>query len=222
METPIYVRDVGLKYYTPQSKCRRMFCEYICQCGKLFTAAKYKVDVGHTKSCGCLKVINASTLNVTHNKSKHPLFSVWSNMHQRCYNTNNVNYKDYGARGIDIELSWHDINNFIEDMFPSYLQGLSLDRIDNNAGYSKSNCRWTTQTEQTRNTRILRKNNTTSFRGVSFNKNAQKYTAQITIKGKKVHLGYFLTPLEAANAFDTYVITNALGHTTNFGSVCSA
>ena len=196
-----------------------MFCEYLCQCGNLFTATKYKVDVGHTKSCGCIKVSSASTLNVTHSRSKHPLFNVWSNMHQRCYNINNPSYKEYGARGIDIDLYWHNIDNFIKDMFPSYKQGLSLDRINNNSGYSKSNCRWVTQTIQSRNTRVLRKDNTTSFRGVSFNKNAQKYTAQITIKGKKVHLGYFFTAIEAANAFDTYVITNALEHTTNFGSV---
>jgi len=73
-------------------------------------------------------------------------------MFDRCYNNKNKSYEYYGGRGITVSLEWHDFKQFAIDMAGSY-EGLSIDRIDNNLGYSKNNCRWATDKEQTRNAR---------------------------------------------------------------------
>jgi hypothetical protein len=73
-------------------------------------------------------------------------------MKQRCCNPNNSDYEHYGGRGISYPLEWDDFENFYADMGPRP-EGHSIDRIDNNADYSKDNCRWAPQHQQTRNTR---------------------------------------------------------------------
>lgn len=137
-------------------------------------------------------------------------------MMQRCYNTKNKNFEYYGGRGILVDTAWHNIDNFIYDMYPSFQKGLTLDRINNNLGYSRDNCRWVNQSTQSRNIRVIRSNNTSKFKGVSYNKNSNKYTAQISIKGIKIHLGTYENALEAALVYDNYIIINNLEHTKNF------
>lgn len=77
-------------------------------------------------------------------------------MMRRCYDPNYTGYALYGGRGIEVCKSWHAINNFIADMDSTYSPGLTLDRIDNNKGYCKKNCRWVTLTEQARNKRHIK------------------------------------------------------------------
>ena len=60
-------------------------------------------------------------------------------------------YNEYGGRGIYVCDEWLNVKNFINDMFPTYIEGLTLDRINNDFGYFKENCRWATQQEQTLN-----------------------------------------------------------------------
>lgn len=84
------------------------------------------------------------------------IYYSWSNMKRRC---NNKNDKDYGGRGISYDKKWEDFMGFYEDMFSTYKNGLTLDRIDNNGNYCKSNCRWATRKQQNRNTRKNRRFN---------------------------------------------------------------
>ena len=74
--------------------------------------------------------------------SGHPMYSIWWAMMQRCYRANCRNYGRYGGRGILVDASWHDVRQFIADMSPRPNGGI-LDRIDNDSGYCKENCRWT-------------------------------------------------------------------------------
>lgn len=86
-------------------------------------------------------------------KHKHPLYSIWENMKKRCNNKNNRCYKLYGGRGIKVCKRWNKFIHFKDDMLDSYKKGLKLERLDNNKGYSKVNCKWATSAEQARNQR---------------------------------------------------------------------
>jgi len=74
-------------------------------------------------------------------------------MLDRCSNPKNSRWKDYGGRGIAVCARWQHFENFVKDM-GKRPDGLTLDRIDNDLGYFKANCRWTTLTEQSRNRRF--------------------------------------------------------------------
>ena len=76
----------------------------------------------------------------------------WYNMHQRCENPRDISYKNYGGRGLGIIKRWKEFDEFLKDMGPCP-PGLTLDRKDNDKGYTKRNCRWATKAEQNRNRR---------------------------------------------------------------------
>ena len=81
------------------------------------------------------------------------IYGSWYAMKQRCGNPNNKQYKDYGGRGITYDPKWEQFENFKLDMIEGYEKGLTIDRIDNNNGYSKANCRWSTRKRQNWNKR---------------------------------------------------------------------
>jgi len=125
-----------------------------CECGKESTIIGSALIKGTTTSCGCVK--KAGQYNVIHghkrvgNTSK--AYSVWSNMKSRCSNPILSQYKNYGGRGITVCERWNNFESFLEDMGEPE-GGLQIDRIDNDKGYSKDNCRWTTRSVNTRNSR---------------------------------------------------------------------
>lgn len=133
----------------------------VCECGSTKTVSSSSLLTGTTQSCGCLLIEARISANTTHGLTGNPMLGLWEKMMARCYCKTNAAYDRYGGRGIFVEQSWHDVQNFIADMGPKP-EGMSLDRKNNDGPYSKENCRWATPVEQGRN---KRNNRLLEFRG---------------------------------------------------------
>lgn len=118
-----------------------------CSCGNTHEVLEYYLEKGLTKSC------RHCYLNLS-----HPLaYNSWRAINSRCYNPKDKNFHNYGGRGIIVSKPWQEFINFINDMKdPPILNGkrLTIDRLDVNGNYEKSNCRWATSLEQSDNKRI--------------------------------------------------------------------
>ena len=206
----ILLKDLGMRYPTQKSKKKARYGLFKCFCGNEFEVIIQSTKRKCSKSCGCAKG------NLKHNLYGHSLYKVWNNMNQRCNNPKNTFYKNYGGRGIKVCDEWLNVENFIRDMYPTFKEGLTIDRKDNNIGYSKENCRWVDSNIQSRNTRKIRTNNVSGYRGVSWKSKNKKWVAQIVVDSKKIHIGLFDNILNGALAYDNYIIANNLEHTKNF------
>lgn len=161
----------------------------ICDCGKEVDVLTNSLNSGNSKSCGCMakEAVSKSTARIKHGMKGSRPYSIWQNMKTRCtYKKCNV-YKYYGGRGITYTSKWETFEGFWEDMKNGYEEGLSLDRIDNDNGYYKDNCRWIPIAMQQRNKK-LQKSNKTGKTGVYLSKTkyGNYYMANwTTLEGKK-------------------------------------
>lgn len=126
----------------------------LCACGAKKLVNKHNLTRNKSKSCGCIgKHLRA----LRHGLSGIPEYQIWKAIKARCYNKNHKNYPDYGGRGITVCDEWfNNFEAFYADMGSRPGSRYSIDRINNEEGYFKENCRWSTQTQQTRNTRRSR------------------------------------------------------------------
>lgn len=131
----------------------RATAKCICDCGNVFNVSLNNLRIGNTNSCGCIRLKKPN--NLTHNLRKHPIYSVWANVKQRCFNEKFIKYSDYGGRGIGIDENWkNDFKSFYNWCLQNgYKKGLEIDRIDNNGNYEPSNCRFSSRSENMNNTR---------------------------------------------------------------------
>ena len=187
-------------YYKPVYWCK--YCE------KEFETNIQSVKCGNTKSCGCL-----IGKNMTHGLRSNRFYDTWYNMLRRCNNLESINYKNYGARGITVCEEWLNVSNFVAwcDLTYPNIEDATLDRINNDKGYSPENCTWSDKTTQVLNRRIM-KNNKSGYVGVIWHKRGRKWRANIRISKKLINLGSFKDKIEAVLARDNYIIENKLPH----------
>lgn len=146
-----------------RTKYRRIIYNCICICGNEKKIPSQSLTSGNTKSCGCFQKENMST----HGKTKTNEFKTWTNMVARCSSSTHKSYHRYGGRGIAVCERWigkTGFLNFLEDMGERHSNKYSLDRIDNNKGYSPENCRWADTTTQARN---KRNNNLVTYKNIT-------------------------------------------------------
>lgn len=147
----------------------------ICDCGNKLSVLADHLRRGNTQSCGCLnkELLLQRIVNMTKHECracKQPtedrsvdgvllcssicktLYQRWCGMKNRCNNSNHADYSCYGAKGIQVCPEWNGFDTFFNWATHNGFQlGLEIDRINNNLGYSPSNCRWVTDIEQRRN-----------------------------------------------------------------------
>ena len=188
----------------------------VCVCGEKRPVYGDHLLTNKSRSCGCLRKEELKTRLTTHGETGSRLQISHTHMKQRCNNKSNHQYKNYGGRGILVCEEWSDFIRFKAWAEKNgYKENLTIDRIDNNKGYSPDNCRWVHHSIQNSNKRKS-KNNTSGYIGVT--ERNGKYRCRVDYKNITKNIGTFETALQAAIARDYFVVQNNLPHTLNFKS----
>lgn len=135
-----------------------------CDCGNLFVASGRTLRSGGTQSCGCLQKELLAKRNSVHGfcsrGSRRPrLYRIWCAMKTRCSNPHTKDWNNYGGRGITVCKEWANDFSAFHDWAIShgYDDSLTIDRENNDLGYSPQNCRWVTRKVQNNNTRATQR-----------------------------------------------------------------
>lgn len=132
----------------------RVLCR--CDCGNELVVRCLSLVNQNTSSCGCLHKEGVAALNRKHGMSKTPTYVTYLNMVNRCTDTGNKKYADYGGRGIMVCERWREsFENFLADMGQRPANG-TLERINLDGHYESANCKWATWKEQQNNKRSNR------------------------------------------------------------------
>ena len=161
MEGQIFGRWTVIRYsgvrYIGKDQQERDYYLCRCSCGVERSVAGPSLLNGISQSCGCWNRERSIEANTTHGQSsssiRTPEYKAWQAMKDRCTNPNNSRYEAYGGRGITFCDEWKDFTKFFEDMGSRPSDGHTLERRNNDLGYSKDNCYWATQQEQAVNKR---------------------------------------------------------------------
>ncbi len=210
--------DNGL--YVLKFTDRRQKCLVKCKhCNNEYERA-YSPNIYIQYGCAsCTTTLRAES-NRKHTTVRHTdrLYVIFNSMLKR---TGEYGNGDIGYTSKDIKVcrEWVEDRSLFFDwaLANGYASNLTIDRRDNDKGYSPDNCRWTTKTVQSRNTRVLRRTNTSGYRGVSYIiGSTDVFRSRIKVNSKEIHLKVSPDPQECAVIYDAYVRANNLEHTTNF------
>lgn len=132
----------------------------LCTCGWYVDVPPFRLRGGNTTSCGCVFKASLRQRNsdrATHKMIGTPEYRAWQAIKNRCLNSNDDRYKWYGARGITVCDHWiESFENFYVDVGPRPSRQYTIERRDNNRGYSPDNVYWATSIEQNRNLRTTK------------------------------------------------------------------
>lgn len=139
----------------PWYKGKTRFVDAVCSCGTKRPVRLYAIQLGRSLSCGCITRSRKDCQPWGEKRSwsanKKRAHKIHQKMMERCYSVSAISYPRYGALGVTVCDRWREsFQNFWEDMGEP-LPHESLDRIDNAAGYSPENCKWSTVLEQANN-----------------------------------------------------------------------
>jgi len=189
----------------------RTYIKVLCSCGNSFTTRKDSKTI----YCSECKSKIIKQVHTTHGLSKTRLYSIWSGMKSRCYRPETNGYNLYGGKGIEIVHEWFDFIAFYTWAINNgYSDDLTLDRKDSNGNYSPENCRWVNLRQQNIN-KNKRKNLSSQYLGVSKIKSSGKWLCTIKVKGKSTYLGNFIDELDAAKAYNAFILKNNLDNKIN-------
>lgn len=172
------VSEAESKGYTRYWLCK-------CKCGNEITVSQNSLRNKLTKSCGCIKK------DGIHKLSHHPLYHSWL-MHKQRYKI----CKEWKA---DFLTFYHWAISH------GYKQDLELGRIDKNKPFLPNNCKFMTHREISLNSKLIKSNNISGFRGVFWSKNTDMWMAQIKVKSNRIYLGSYKDIEEAVEARNDYI-----------------
>lgn len=141
-----------------RSKAMKQMVLCRCDCGTERVVVVGNLRSGLSTSCGCWKDEKTSERRKKHGFSKTTMYHRYQGMIRRCYDPLHKEFHNYGGRGIKVCDKWlESVENYIDDMGLPPFKTAQIDRINNDLGYFKDNCRWATPQENTNNRRCSKR-----------------------------------------------------------------
>lgn len=186
-----------INYSHKKNKNHYWLC--VCDCGKEKAIRQNYLLSNYTISCGCYNKKKVKETHTKHGLHKNRLYNVWLSIKTRCYNKNFHSYYNYGGRGITVCDEWKNDfmafynwamkNGYKEEILKNGKNKWTLDRINNDSGYSPENCRWVDMKVQSNNTRV---NHKITYKGETLNlkEMAKKYNLSVSRLSRRLSKGW--------------------------------